>query len=467
MTRLHILIEIYKHTNSFFEQNIFSVLLQKIFLMKIGQNFYQYQIQSLIAESNTARNWLARHQSLPRNVRIKQLKNEFLQTEQQKIQLRSIAVQNAELEHGHIPVLYDYLENSQGIFFVYDYVNGVTLDKFLQSNPSAEKRKDIFLQILSAVAYSHRKGVCHLHISPSNILVTPENKVFLNDFGFIQLSPTPSPFSAPEQLQGGYTDTRTDIFMLGKLLAYLFPNPSAELQKVIQKACASEAYQRYQTCEEMQNDLQHAIFEITHQEPTKKNAWVSSLIGIGIVVLFFGGAWWGLRIIAKNQQKKPQTITFQGENPVVIQKPKDTTDYTKLAEMKQQEEKEKQEEDSEEERKKDSLKKKQEERKKLEKERKEKALKNVIVDGQFVSNQLGEYKINVEIFNGNKDLELQKVVIVVSYFDTQGEIIAKEEKVLEKLSAEQATSLEVVKKINAARFSCKVKDAELPPLPEE
>jgi len=138
-----------------------------------------------------------------------------------------------------------------------------------------------------------------------------------------------------------------------------------------------------------------------------------------------------------------------------------------IALAKQQEEKEKQKEESEEERQKDSLKKKQEERKKLEKERKEKALKNIIVDGQFVSNQLGEYKINVEIFNGNKDLELQKVVIVVSYFDTQGEVIAKEEKVLEKLSAEQATSLEVVKKINAARFSCKVKDAELPPLPEE
>ncbi len=441
--------------------------MQKIFVMKIGQNFYQYQIQSLIAESNTARNWLAKHQSLPRNVRIKQLKNEFLQSEQQKLQLRHIAVQNAELAHGHIPVLYDYLENSQGIFFVYDYVNGITLDKFLQSNPSTEKRKDIFLQILSAVAYSHRKGVCHLHISPSNILITPENKVFLNDFGFMQLSPRPSSFLAPEQLQGGYTDTRTDIFMLGKLLAYLFPTASPELQKVIQKACASEAYQRYQTCEELQNDLQHAIFEITHQQLPKKNAWVSASVGISIIILFFGGAWWGLRIIAKNQQKKSQVTTFQSENPLVIQQPNDTTDYTKLAEAKQQEEKERQRKESQEERRKDSLKKKQEERKKIEKERKEKVLKNIIVDGQFVSNLLGEYKINVEVFNNNKDLEPQRVVILISYFDTQGEVIAKEEKVLEKLPAQQAISFEVVKKINAARFSCKVKDAELPPLPEE
>ncbi len=441
--------------------------MQKIFVMKIGQNFYQYQIQSLIAESNTARNWLAKHQSLPRNVRIKQLKNEFLQSEQQKLQLRHIAVQNAELAHGHIPVLYDYLENSQGIFFVYDYVNGITLDKFLQSNPSSEKRKDIFLQILSAVAYSHRKGVCHLHISPSNILITPENKVFLNDFGFMQLSPRPSSFLAPEQLQGGYTDTRTDIFMLGKLLAYLFPTASPELQKVIQKACASEAYQRYQTCEELQNDLQHAIFEITHQQLPKKNAWVSASVGISIIILFFGGAWWGLRIIAKNQQKKSQVTTFQSENPLVIQQPNDTTDYTKLAEAKQQEEKERQRKESQEERRKDSLKKKQEERKKIEKERKEKVLKNIIVDGQFVSNLLGEYKINVEVFNNNKDLEPQRVVILISYFDTQGEVIAKEEKVLEKLPAQQAISFEVVKKINAARFSCKVKDAELPPLPEE
>ncbi|MFN3316067.1 MAG: hypothetical protein ACK40K_04585 [Raineya sp.] len=120
---------------------------------------------------------------------------------------------------------------------------------------------------------------------------------------------------------------------------------------------------------------------------------------------------------------------------------------------------------------KDSLdkikKEKKEAREKRAKERKEQVLKKVIVDGQFVSNNLGEYKINIEIFNSNKDVELQEVVVLVSYFNAAGDVIEKEEKILNKIAANEATAVEVVKKINAARFTCKIKDAKLPPDPNE
>jgi serine/threonine protein kinase len=440
--------------------------------MEIGKNFYQYQIQSLLTENTIARNWSAKHHSLGRNVRIKQMKNSLLQTEQQKLQLRTIATQNALLQHSHIQLLYDYLENSHGIFFVYEQIDGISLEKFLMQKPSEQVRKEVFVQILDALAYSHRKGVLHLFLNPQNIFVSAQNQVTISDFGFGQFLPMQdNAFVAPEQLQNGYTDARTDIYAAGKILGYLFPNPPENLQKIIKKACEPDAYKRYQTCEAMKADFLQEFFVMTHQEaPTTTIGKLMPFVwgGVGLVVLL--GTFFFLRNIIKTADKKPKVVTFDSGKPAVI---KDTTDYTKIAKQKEEEKKkeENEEEKDPKKRKKDSLDKIKKERKearaKREKERKELALKKVIVDGQFVSNQLGEYKINVEIFNSNKDLELQEVVLMVSYFNTAGEVIEKEEKTLPRLAANEATAVEIIKKVNAARFSCKIKDAKLPPDPNE
>jgi len=437
--------------------------------MEIGKNFYQYQIQSLIAESTIARNWAGKHHSLNRNVRIKQMKTNLLQTEQQKIQLRTIASQGASLQHSHIQLLYDYLENSQGIFFVYEHIEGITLDKFMQKNPTDQTKKEIFIQILDALAYSHRKGVNHLNLDPQNILINAKNQVVITDFGFSVFSePNANAFAAPEYLQQGYTDARSDIYSLGKTLSYLYPNPPQNLQKIIAKACETDAYKRYQTCEAMKTDLLSEFFVLTHQEKTApKNKFMPFVWGgAGILVLVMG--FFAIKNVLNTTSKKPKEVSFKGNNPVVI---KDSTDYTKQAEIKAEEDKEKKDDEkkSPEEREKDSLakikKEKREAREKREKERKEQALKKVVVDGQFVSNQLGDYKINVEIFNSNKDMELQEIVLVVSYYNGAGDVIEKEEKTLAKLSANEATAVEIIKKVNAARFTCKLKDAKLPPDP--
>ena len=441
--------------------------------MEIGKNFYQYQIQALLSENSIARHWLGKHLSLPRMVEIRQIKKRLLETESQKIQLRTIASQNALLQHGHIQLLYDYLEVSQGIFFIYEYCEGKTLDEFLQTKPSEQIRKDIFVQILDAIAYSHRQGVLHLNLTPQNIWITRQEQAVVRNFGFSIFEQNHSLFTSPEQKQNAYTDTRSDIFALGRLLSYLFPNPSEHIQRVIQKACEPEAYRRYQTCEAMKADLLTSFYVISHQQaapqPTKPITYV---IWFAVLALGGVGIWALLSTFVAAERQKPKQIAFNSGSPMVI---RDTIDYNKLAQQKQQEEKERMEKEKDnrtpEEKLKDSLEKikkeKREAREKRAKERKEQTLKKVIVDGQFVSNNLGEYKINIEIFNSNKDIELQEVIILVSYYDASGNVMDKEEKMLPKLAPNEATAIEVVKKINPARFTCKIKDAKLPPDPNE
>ncbi|GAB4125340.1 MAG: hypothetical protein OHK0045_05630 [Raineya sp.] len=438
--------------------------------MEIGKNFYQYQIQALDSESNIARDWLAKHQTLARKVKIKQVKNNLLETENQKIQLRTIASQSALLQHSHIQLLYDYLETSQGIFFVYEHFEGENLENFLKKNPNEAVKKSVFIQIIDALAYSHRQGIVHLNLNPHNIWINQAGQVMISDFGFALFQSNFSHFTSPEQKQSAYTDARSDIFTLGKILAYLFPNPSEHIKNVVQKACQIEAYRRYQTCEAMKADLLLSFYVLAHQEEKKTTPPITYAIWIVALLVVGTGLWFLLKNFIDASKRKPKEITFNNNSPVVI---KDTVDYNKIAQQRQEEEKLKKEKDERtpEQKEKDSLnkikKEKKEAREKRAKERKERVLKNVIVDGQFISNTLGEYKINVEIFNSNKDTELQELIILISYYNAAGDLIDKEEKIISKIAANEATAVEVNKKINAARFTCKIKDAKLPPDPND
>lgn len=121
------------------------------------------------------------------------------------------------------------------------------------------------------------------------------------------------------------------------------------------------------------------------------------------------------------------------------------------------------EEKSEEELRRDSIeaaeKLEQEALEKRRKLRKEELLRNLLVDGQFVSNELGEYKIRVELFNRNKDAAFKDIVLLVSYYNAQDEPISKVEKKIEAIGKSEGTTIEVKKEIRAARFSCKLVDA--------
>ncbi|MFN3316250.1 MAG: protein kinase domain-containing protein, partial [Raineya sp.] len=176
--------------------------------MEIGKNFYQYQIEALLSENDISRSFLGKHLSLARKVRILQIKKNLLETENQKIQLRTIARQSALLEHSHIQLLHDYLETSEGIFFIYEYLEGESLENFLKKKPAEKIRKDIFVQILDALAYSHRQGVVHLNLNPKKILINQRGEAIVTGFGFAVFEQGQSNFTSPEQKQNEYTDAR-------------------------------------------------------------------------------------------------------------------------------------------------------------------------------------------------------------------------------------------------------------------
>ncbi len=139
----------------------------------------------------------------------------------------------ARLDHAGIARLLDGgLATDGRPYAVVEYVAGVPLIEHCRARSSnLEERLTLFSQVCEVVAYAHRNLIVHRDLKSGNILVTPEGRVKLLDFGIAkQLDPenwhqgdlTRAPFTpdyaAPEQLTGELVTTATDVYALGVLL---------------------------------------------------------------------------------------------------------------------------------------------------------------------------------------------------------------------------------------------------------
>lgn len=141
----------------------------------------------------------------------------------------------ASLEHRSIARLYEAGETAQGRpWLAMEYVQGEPLDDYLRKHrPGLRERLLLFLEIADAVAYAHSRMVVHRDLKPGNILVTPDGRPKLLDFGVakllldndasdaltrqIGLGVTPD-FAAPEQLEAGLVTAASDVYALGIVL---------------------------------------------------------------------------------------------------------------------------------------------------------------------------------------------------------------------------------------------------------
>ncbi len=139
----------------------------------------------------------------------------------------------ASLDHPGIARLLDGGVDTDGrLYAVVEYVAGDTLvEHCRRRHAGLDERLALFLQVCEVVAYAHRNLVVHRDLKPGNILVTPEGRVKLLDFGVAKrldrsagapLDATSAPFTAdyaaPEQLTGQAITTATDVYALGVLL---------------------------------------------------------------------------------------------------------------------------------------------------------------------------------------------------------------------------------------------------------
>jgi serine/threonine protein kinase len=142
----------------------------------------------------------------------------------------------ASLEHPNIIPVYEYGEFKGLAYIVMPYISGGTLRDVMEREGALAFPKIVSYleQLAAALDFAHERGVIHRDIKPANILLTPEGRVLLTDFGLVKISaegqealrrltgpgaPVGTPdYMSPEQVLGDQVDGRADLYSLGVIL---------------------------------------------------------------------------------------------------------------------------------------------------------------------------------------------------------------------------------------------------------
>ena len=218
---------------------------------------------------------------------LKRLKAEYAGDIRYQEALRKEFETGYRLEH---PNLVRYISlTDDGILM--EYVDGQTLSQLITSSPDyfrEKKHTDKFVrQLLGVLGYLHSHQVLHLDLKPDNILLTHINHdVKLIDLGFCYTDTFEdtqghtNDFAAPEQLSGEKVDVRSDIYAFGKVLEQL-PDHTI-YNKVIARCTAENPEDRYQSVDEILQDLNHQrrYFRIV-----AALVFMAALFSVGIAIL--------------------------------------------------------------------------------------------------------------------------------------------------------------------------------------
>lgn len=159
------------------------------------------------------------------------------------------------LDHPNIVRLLDFGRmDSIGWYIQMEYIDGITLDQFLETKPSTATRRKLLYQLLDALSFLHERQIIHRDIKPSNILITRNGSTIkLIDFGvsdtddyvsFKQPAGSVS-YIAPEQLNGETIDNRADIYAVGRIIELLFPH---RYRGIAHRCTRVERARRYSSC---------------------------------------------------------------------------------------------------------------------------------------------------------------------------------------------------------------------------
>ncbi|MCR2762731.1 serine/threonine protein kinase [Microbacterium sp. zg.B48] len=192
----------------------------------------RYELDSRIAIGGMGEVWEATDHVIGRTVAIKILKDEYMGDPGFLERFRAEARHAALVNHEGIASVFDYGEEAGSAFLVMELVPGEALSTILERDGSlsTDKTLDIVAQTSAALQAAHAAGLVHRDIKPGNLLITPDGRVKITDFGIARIADQ-VPLTAtgqvmgtvqylsPEQASGHPASPATDTYSLG-IVAY-------------------------------------------------------------------------------------------------------------------------------------------------------------------------------------------------------------------------------------------------------
>ena len=192
----------------------------------------RYYLEQRLGSGGMADVYLARDLMLERRVAIKLLRKDFSGDVEFRNRFRQEAKAAANLSHPNIVTVYDFGLSQEQIFIVMEYVPGVDMKTLVQRNGglNVDEALELLIQACEGIGHAHKKGLVHCDIKPQNLLVTPDMRLKVVDFGIARAMASISPeeksdivwgsprYFSPEQANGRAPSPASDVYSLGVVL---------------------------------------------------------------------------------------------------------------------------------------------------------------------------------------------------------------------------------------------------------
>ena len=264
----------------------------------IGTTVSHYKILEKLGEGGMGVVYKAHDTKLDRDVALKFLPHHLTATADEQARFLQEARSASALNHPNVCTIYDIADSDGQQFIVMECIDGKTLRQMVPVQKT-QTAIDYAIQIGEALQEAHSKGIVHRDVKTDNIMVNSKNQIKVMDFGLaklkgsVKLTKTSSTvgtlaYMAPEQIEGGEADARSDIFSFGVVLyemltghlpfrgeheaammysilneepqppSHFSENIPSNIASIMSKALQKDPLSRYQTLQEMIRDLKNA-----------------------------------------------------------------------------------------------------------------------------------------------------------------------------------------------------------------
>ncbi len=186
----------------------------------------RYEVISRVGSGGMADVYKAKDHKLNRLVAVKVMKAEFSEDKNFIAKFRKEAQAAAALTHPNIVSVFDVGEDNGIYYIVMELIQGITLKDYItrKGRLTVREATSIAIQVSLGLEAAHKSGVIHRDVKPQNIIISTDGKVKLSDFGIARAASSNTissnvmgsvHYSSPEQVRGGYSDAKSDIYSLG------------------------------------------------------------------------------------------------------------------------------------------------------------------------------------------------------------------------------------------------------------
>jgi serine/threonine-protein kinase len=288
----------------------------------------RYQLLEQLGSGGMSNVYRARDLMLERSVAIKVLHEQYSNDSAFQQRFRQEARAAANLSHPNIVTVHDFGLDHGQLFIVMEHIPGKDLKTILRQRGrySVEEAIPLMVQACAGIGYAHRAGLVHCDIKPHNMIVTPDGRLKVTDFGIARALSTIMPderadvvwgspqYFSPEQATGEAPSPASDVYSLGIVLyevltgALPFTAPTSEDLARMHLEAAPIPPSEY--VPDLPSALEQIVLKVLSKEPAARYRTADQL---GRVLLRFG--------TQRDPQTTPPSLGLTPEAGTTYQRP--------------------------------------------------------------------------------------------------------------------------------------------------